>query len=74
MKIIQENEYLYIMENEVEPYLKVHCREGYIPGAEDIYHGKNGITGKIHVKRYLAENPVGVAQRSEKFPCAGYVD
>ena len=23
MKIIQENEYLYIMENEVEPYLKV---------------------------------------------------
>ena len=49
------------MKNEVEPYLKVHCREGYIPGAEDIYHGKNGITGKIHVKRYLAENPVGVA-------------
>ena len=33
MKIIQENEYLYIMENEVELYLKVHCREGYIPGA-----------------------------------------
>ena len=46
MKIIQENEYLYIMENEVEPYLKVHCREGYIPGAEDIYHEKNGIIGK----------------------------
>ena len=49
MKIIQENEYLDTMKNEVEPYLKVHCREGYIPGAEDIYHGKNGITGKIHV-------------------------
>ena len=59
MKIIQENKYLDTMKNEVEPYLKVHCREGYIPGAEDIYHGKNGITGKIHVKRYLAENPVG---------------
>ena len=67
MKIIQENEYLDIMENEVEPYLKVHCREGYIPGAEDIYHGKNGITGKIHVKRYLAENPVGVAVISHGF-------
>ena len=51
MKIIQENKYLDTMKNEVEPYLKVHCREGYIPGAEDIYHGKNGITGKIHVKR-----------------------
>ncbi len=59
MKIIQENEYLYIMENEVEPYLKVHCRDGYIPGAEDIYHGKNGITGKIHVKRYLADESRG---------------
>ena len=55
------------MKNEVEPYLKVHCREGYIPGAEDIYHGKNGITGKIHVKRYLSENPVGVAVISHGF-------
>ena len=67
MKIIQENEYLYIMENEVEPYLKVHCREGYIPGAEDIYHGKNGITGKIHVKRYLADEPNGVVVISHGF-------
>jgi len=67
MKIIQENKYLDTMKNEVEPYLKVHCREGYIPGAEDIYHGKNGITGKIHVKRYLAENPVGVAVISHGF-------
>lgn len=47
MKIIQENEYLDTMKNEVEPYLKAHCREGYIPGAEDIYHEKNGIIGKI---------------------------
>ena len=53
MKIIQENEYLDTMKNEVEPYLKAHCRDGYIPGAEDIYHEKNGIIGKIHVKRYL---------------------
>ena len=34
MKMIQENEYLDTMKNEVEPYLKVHCREGYIPGAD----------------------------------------
>ena len=40
MKIIQENEYLDTMKNEVEPYLKAHCRDGYIHGAEDIYHGK----------------------------------
>ena len=26
MKIIQENEYLDTMKNEVEPYLKAHCR------------------------------------------------
>ena len=31
MKIIQENEYLDAVKNEVEPYLKVHCRDGYIP-------------------------------------------
>ena len=59
MKIIQENEYLDTMKNEVEPYLKAHCRDGYIPGAEDIYHEKNGIIGKIHVKRYLADDPKG---------------
>ena len=28
MKIIQENEYLDTMKNEVEPYLKAHCRDG----------------------------------------------
>ena len=27
MKIIQENEYLDAVKNEVEPYLKAHCRE-----------------------------------------------
>ena len=32
---------------------------GYIPGAEDIYHEKNGIIGKIHVKRYLADESCG---------------
>ena len=26
MKIIQENEYLDAVKNEVEPYLKAHCR------------------------------------------------
>ena len=31
MKIIQENEYSDTMKNEVEPYLKVHCQDGYIP-------------------------------------------
>lgn len=67
MKIIQENEYFDVMKNEVESYLKAHCRDGYIPGAEDIYHGKNGITGKIHVQRYLAENPVGVVVISHGF-------
>ena len=67
MKIIQENEYLDTMKNEVEPYLKAHCRDGYIPGAEDIYHEKNGIIGKIHVKRYLADDPKGVVVISHGF-------
>ena len=67
MKIIQENEYLDTMKNEVEPYLKVHCQDGYIPGAEDIYHEKNGIIGKIHVKRYLADDPKGVVVISHGF-------
>ena len=67
MKIIQENEYSDTMKNEVEPYLKVHCQDGYIPGAEDIYHEKNGIIGKIHVKRYLADDPKGVVVISHGF-------
>lgn len=67
MKIIQENEYLDAVKNEVEPYLKAHCRDGYIPGAEDIYHEKNGIIGKIHVKRYLADDPKGVVVISHGF-------
>lgn len=51
----------------MEPYLKVHCQDGYIPGAEDIYHEKNGIIGKIHVKRYLADDPKGVVVISHGF-------
>ena len=50
MEIIHENEYLYKMNNEIEPYLTTHRQEGYVPGAEDHLHQKDtGIVGKIHV-------------------------
>ena len=53
MEIIHENEYLYKMNDEIEPYLATHRQEGYIPGAEDHLHRKDtGIVGKIHVQRY----------------------
>lgn len=35
MEIIHENEYVYKMNDEIEPYLATHRQEGYIPGAED---------------------------------------
>ena len=35
MEIIHENEYLYKMNDEIEPYLATHRQEGYISGAED---------------------------------------
>ena len=34
MEIIHENEYLYKMNDEIEPYLATHRQEGYVPGAE----------------------------------------
>ena len=50
MEIIHENEYLYKMNDEIEPYLATHRQEGYVPGAEDHLHRKDtGIVGKIHV-------------------------
>ena len=48
MEIIHENEYLYKMNDEIEPYLATHRQEGYISGAEDHLHRKDtGIVGKI---------------------------
>ena len=31
MEIIHENEYVYKMNDEIEPYLATHRQEGYIP-------------------------------------------
>ena len=68
MEIIHENEYLYKMNDEIEPYLATHRQEGYISGAEDHLHRKDtGIVGKIHVQRYLAEKPKGVIIISHGF-------
>ena len=68
MEIIHENEYLYKMNDEIEPYLATHRQEGYIPGAEDHLHRKDtGIVGKIYVQRYLAEKPKGVIIISHGF-------
>ena len=68
MEIIHENEYVYKMNDEIEPYLATHRQEGYIPGAEDHLHRKDtGIVGKIHVQRYLAEKPKGVIIISHGF-------
>lgn len=48
MEIIHENEYVYKMNDEIEPYLATHRQEGYIPGAEDHLHRKDmGIVGKF---------------------------
>ena len=53
MEIIHENEYVYKMNDEIEPYLATHRQEGYISGAEDHLHRKDtGIVGKIHVQPY----------------------
>ena len=41
MEIIHENEYLYKMNDEIEPYLATHRQEGYISGAEDHLHRKD---------------------------------
>ena len=41
MEIIHENEYLYKMNDEIEPYLATHRQEGYVPGAEDHLHRKD---------------------------------
>ena len=68
MEIIHENEYVYKMNDEIEPYLATHRQERYIPGAEDHLHRKDtGIVGKIHVQRYLAEKPKGVIIISHGF-------
>ena len=68
MEIIHENEYLYKMNDEIEPYLATHRQEGYVPGAEDHLHRKDtGIVGKIYVQRYLAEKPKGVIIISHGF-------
>lgn len=68
MEIIHENEYLYKMNDEIEPYLATHRQEGYVPGAENHLHQKDtGIVGKIHVQRYLAEKPKGVIIISHGF-------
>ena len=68
MEIIHENEYLYKMNNEIEPYLATHRQEGYVPGAEDHLHRKDtGIVGKIYVQRYLVEKPKGVIIISHGF-------
>ena len=71
MEIIHENEYVYKMNDEIEPYLATHRQEGYIPGAEDHLHRKDmGIVGKIHVQRYLAEKPKGVIIIAPPIECA----
>ena len=68
MEIIHENEYVYNMNDEIEPYLATHRQEGYIPGAEDHLHRKDmGKVGIIHVQRYLAEKPKGVIIISHGF-------
>ena len=45
MEIIHENEYLYKMNDEIEPYLATHRQEGYISGAEDHLH-RHGDSGE----------------------------
>ena len=44
MEIIHENEYLYKMNDEIEPYLATHRQEGYVPGGSSASkrHGDSG--------------------------------
>ena len=52
MEIIHENEYVYKMNDEIEPYLATHRQEGYIPGAEDHLHRKDmGIVRSLRRKQ-----------------------
>ncbi len=60
MEIIHENEYVYKMNDEIEPYSCNAPSEGIAFSwcREDHLHRKDtGIVGKIHVQRYLAEKP-----------------
>lgn len=41
MEIIHENEYLYRMNKEAEPYLELHRQEKYVSNAENFIRGKN---------------------------------
>ena len=61
MEIIREKEYDTVMKETVEPYLKKHGKSGYISSYDGI--------GKIHVMRYLAEEPKGVI-----VICHGYTE
>lgn len=61
MEIIREKEYDTVMKEMVEPYLKKHGKSGYISSYDGI--------GKIHVMRYLTENPKGVI-----VICHGYTE
>lgn len=61
MNTILEKEYDTVMKETVEPYLKKHRKSGYISSYDGI--------GKIHVMRYLAEEPKGVI-----VICHGYTE
>lgn len=67
MKIIQEENYEYTMQNEVEPYLTAHCRDEFVAGAKNPGQRKRTSAGKLHVKFYEAEMPEGVVIISHGF-------
>ena len=68
MEIIHENEYLYRMNKEAEPYLELHRQEKYVSNAENFIRGKNkDFSRKIHIQYYLAKNPRGVIVISHGF-------
>ena len=68
MDIIHENEYTYLMKNTAEPYLSLRRRNAYVPGADYPFHREDmRIVGKLHVQRYLADDPRGVIVISHGF-------
>lgn len=68
MKFISDDDYKKEMKEVVEPYLKAHKREAYVPGADYPFFNKNKrITGKIHLTQFLADEPKGVVVISHGF-------
>lgn len=61
MEIIHENEYLYRMNKEAEPYLELHRQEKYVSNAENFIRGKNRIFQEKYTYSIIWQKIPGVS-------------